>query len=49
MIVVNFCHQLAPSISAASYRSPGMLWRAPVATTALSGQPSQVLAVIMAK
>src|SRR3989304_5537495 len=37
----NFAQELAPSISAASYSSWGMLWRAPVATTELSGQPRQ--------
>ena len=47
--VLNFCQPFAPSISAASYRSPGMDWRAPVATTELSGQPSHVFAVIIAK
>ena len=35
-------------MSAASYRSPGMLWSAPVATTEFNGQPSQVFVISIA-
>ena len=39
----NFCHPLAPSISAASYSSLGIDYSAPVATTIMNGHPSQIL------
>lgn len=39
----NRCQALAPSISAASYSSPGMDWSPPSSATSMKGTPSQTL------
>ena len=46
VIFLNWLKSEIPSISAASYKSLGIVWRAPEKTIIIKGKPSQILTKI---